>query len=303
MLVYDRPRTRVQSFYYDYMQRHGRGARLFNEAHEICSDYEANYLMPVGILRELQPFQFIRPGDVSVMVGIHDGFIDLGLSAAFTASAVAGPEGRTCVIDCDPRNVHAVERYSEQNGLTNVESVHRGVWDQPGEREFLFFEDFSSSNTIMPVADKNMDSWEKRWGQERLEKKSRKVLVDVDTLDSIVEERGLTNKVNFLNLTLNGAELNAAMGAREIIDSQSLRAIGFPLRPNTFPLVEMLAEKGFNITVSDASTKAWDPEPFIYACAVSISESDLFAQGFHHAETVLDDSARLGFVIHEAGGR
>jgi hypothetical protein len=41
-----------------------------------------------------------------------------------------------------------------------------------------------------------------------------------------------------------------------------------------------LSENNFTITAADAPTKAWDQEPFLYACATRISTEEILYKGF-----------------------
>jgi FkbM family methyltransferase len=278
--LYMKPRTNVQRFYYNYLQKHGRGSFFLPEAHEFCSPYLANYELVSGMLRHIYPFSFLESGDIAVMVGSHDGFIELGLSQTCISSAIVGDTGLVQVIDCDPRNIQALQKYAIENKVNNVKALHRGVWSESGDMEFLFFSDFSSSNTIMSVAETKMEMWKNRWGNDRLENSTYRETVRVDTIDNILKETDLFGEIDFLNLTLNGAEIPAIKGAMDTISSSRLRAISFPLQSETAEACRILSENNFTITAADAPTKAWDQEPFLYACATRISTEEILYKGF-----------------------
>ena len=277
-LFYHQPRTAIQSVYYDFHVRNGRGACMFPFIDEPHLHYLARYVLMNEFHRRLHPFTFLEPGDTAVMVGVHDGFIELGYSTLFIMSAIVGPRGHVYAIDPDERNIRAIEQYCRKNNVENITTIQQGVWSEKATLEFTFFRDFSSSNEVRTLFDGQRDTCEQLWGAQRIERESYTQAVEVDTLDAIIE-RSVGEAVDFLNVTINGAEGAAITGASRLIQRPSLK-IAFPLQRLDDPLYKTLADAGFRIAVADAPTKAWDETQFLYGCATRDSSNSLRERGF-----------------------
>ena len=97
------------------------------------------------------------------------------------------------------RACHALlSRNMAHNGISNVTTLHRAVWDS--ETELDLQSDFAQANSLVAEVHKGATV-------ER---------VKTITIDGIVEKYGL-NKLDMLSLTLNGAEVEAIKGAERTL--------------------------------------------------------------------------------------
>jgi len=277
-MFYYQQRTPVQSAYY-----------VFHIA------ALAKYLLMNEFHRRLHPYSFIKPGDKVVTVGVHDGFIDMGLSSLFIASAIVGPQGHVWAIDPDERNIEAIESFAAANGVANVTAIRTGVWSERTSLEFVFFRDFSSSNEVRSVFEASRRACRELWGDERIERETYTRNVDVDTLDHIVSGH-IGESIDFLNLTINGAEAEALAGAEMLLRTERI-TVAFPVQKLSDPLYDQLRSFRFNFALADAPTKAWDRRQFLYACGTRLPEADLLERGFRPAEIAADPDDPFLFQV------
>ena len=285
-MIYYQPMTRQQELYYNFHRTNGRGASMLPFVDSRDQHYLAHYDFLTGFHRHLHPFSFLKPGYNVAIVGVHDGFIELGYSMPYITASLVGESGHVTVIDIDKRNIEAVKAYSaSQQNAPAINTIHKGIWDEKGEQEFLFFNDFTSSNMAVSAAESRIEKLERKWGSDRVDENTFREVIPVDRLDSIIEEYRIETPVNYLNVAVNGVELQVIRSAGALLDSEELEVITFPYRYTTFDVADFLTEKGFKIAVAEGNTKSWDDTPFHFACAVRCSEQELLARGFKPAET------------------
>ncbi len=276
-MFYYQQRTQLQRLYYDFHQQNGRGSSMLGFIAEPHLQYLARYQLLNSFHQDLHPFSFLKEGDKALMVGFHDGFIGLGYSTLFIMAALVGPEGHVWGIDPDERNIKAAAEFIELSGIKNVTLVQKGVWKEKGKLDFTFYTDYSSSNTIADLHETNLEAETVIWGKDRIRQQSGKVRVEVDTIDNIAGEF-VGGELDFINLTINGAEPEAIEGADKYLDRPGV-SVAFPINDPAHPVFGRLEKRGFRIAVADAPTKAWDDAQFLYACATRVEEAELENRG------------------------
>lgn len=130
-----------------------------------------------------------EPGDVVIDCGGYDGF------ESFLFASLVGASGQVHVMDMNeyPRYFKHTELNPE---LAKIIAKHKvAVWSTSGET--LYFEDNGPSSKLVG-------------------KTKKTIAIPTITLDDLVKSKGL-NRVNFLKMDIEGAELNALLGAEETI--------------------------------------------------------------------------------------
>ncbi|MGD2124851.1 MAG: FkbM family methyltransferase [Desulfobacteraceae bacterium] len=306
MVFYFQSRTRIADLYYHFWQKYGREASFFPFISKEKDHYLAHYVLPREWHRHLQPFQFLKEGDHVIQVGFHDQYIYNGISHPLIISGIIGESGHVLSIDPDKTNTEAMNRYKDICQINNISVLETGVWNEKATLEFLLFDDYTSSNTIADVFSGFRDGAERRWGKKRLEEKSTVRSIEVETLDSILENKISISRVDFVNITVNGAEPYVLEGAKKTLETNDDIKIAFPLANVSPATLDDLNAMGFLIALADAPHRPWEKKQFLFACAVREDPDFLFSHGFHQvsvrAISTLSDDGVGGFVIEDPNG-
>lgn len=143
----------------------------------------------------------IRSGESCIIAGIYSE------STIKAFSQAAGSGGRVVVVEANPANVERLE--TACGSLQNVKIINKAIWREKGEMDFL-----------MSIQEKDqgynrLASDELQEFPEHMDDKPQTVKVPTDTLGNIASEFGIS-KLAHINLTINGAELQAMEGMADI---------------------------------------------------------------------------------------
>ncbi len=140
----------------------------------------------------------VKPGDVVLDVGAGFGTETLPLSK------MVGASGRIIAIEAFPSTFTMLKRVCELNDLRNVTLVHAAVMD---------------SNEPVKMSDVGADSYlENKIGSHGIE-------VPAVTIPDLVAEMKL-DRIDFLKMNIEGAELPALRGAKDVLSLVQHAAIG-----------------------------------------------------------------------------
>ncbi len=155
------------------------------------------------------------PGGVIVEAGAY-----IGLKAIRFADIV-GPTGKVVAIEMMPDNAMMMDRNVQANGLEDsLSTVHCGLWNEPGEVT-------ATSKAYQQNSLVELDG----------RKYPNKVTVKTDTLDNIFDRLNVET-VDFLNMQINGAELEAVEGLKRRINDVRLLRIASYYKRNGEPTVD-----------------------------------------------------------------
>lgn len=233
--------------------------------------YESQYSRLAGFWRKLHPWQFLNEGDTAIQVGFNTYLVEKGLSQALIMSAIAE---HTVAIDPDPTNINNMRKYCREHQV-GMEIIERAVWDKDEELKFQFFDE-TQRNTAKPIIELFGGKWEKRAPSQ-----GREVTVWGQTLDEIVGDM----KVDFINLTVNGAEKQALDGMQGVLEQSPTISIALKSKDNwsfdiRLPVLDELISRGYKIALANADPVPTSKEPFLFACAVKRDHEDLERMGF-----------------------
>ncbi len=179
-------------------------------------------------------------GGVIVEAGAYIGF------KAIRFADMVGPTGKVFAIEMIPDNAELMDRNVRANRLENVvTTVCSGLWDEPGEFTAIYKN--YQQNSLVHLDDREY---------------ANQMTVKTDTLDNILD-RVNVDRIDFLNMQINGAELEALRGLkRRINDVKLLRIASYYKRqgkPTVDACCKILDELG--CVVLNRS-----PAGSIYAC-------------------------------------
>jgi FkbM family methyltransferase len=161
----------------------------------------------------------VRPGDVVADAGAHVG----ALTTLF--STFVGPQG--CVHAFEPgrwafRRLRAVTR---AGGMSNTRLHHMAVTDHVGDDDLVLYDEAHQSwNGLRPRPLANYGIDVRPVGRQS---------VPVITLDAFAAQHGIA-RFDLVKLDVEGAELQALRGARQLLVDQRIGCVVFEVGQTTF---------------------------------------------------------------------
>jgi len=180
----------------------------------------------------------MKSGDIVVDIGAHIGLFSL------RAAKKVGSRGRVIAIEPAPQNIYFLRKNIAANSLSNVLIVEKGVW---------------SKRCLLPLYVHECSG-----NSSLLSQSNRRVWVEVDELDRILEDLGVRT-VNFVKMDIEGAEIEALKGARRTLGLRHIKLAiaAYHVRPDgrkTSQFVRRyLVSRGFSVRVGSRQ------QPIVYA--------------------------------------
>jgi len=248
-MIFIQDRSNIQSEYYK---------RSRNSIHKAIPNAKDYY-------KHIFPLQFINEGDVVVQCGFHNKLISWGVSQAIIMSHLVGEYGTVLAVDAVPKNIKKLCEYIKENNISNTIIAEHVVWSKDEKIDFIQFD--TNQNIAKPVLGKIKGSMHSEGSG------GKPKLVDALSLDTIVN-RYCNKKIDFINLTINGAEEDVLKGSEKIIENNENVKISIALKTNKNwlyqtrkPVIDRLIDMGYHIIVADAPPLPWG-DTFLFACAV-----------------------------------
>ncbi|MBN1359632.1 MAG: FkbM family methyltransferase [Sedimentisphaerales bacterium] len=207
----------------------------WRRSHRYVSGYWLGiYELPIQecLTREL------RPGDVFYDIGANGGFLTL------LGSKCVGPEGRVFSFEPLPENIRSIRSQLELNATENCAIVEAAVSDRQSTIAFCGGKDTSTAHIV---------------GTKEAEDGAVVLSVDTTSLDDFVQRAA---KPDFIKMDVEGAELLALKGARQLLESDRpprmlIEFHGEQLKQDSCAL---LCEYGYSFHSLDGRTCGGIPE-------------------------------------------
>jgi FkbM family methyltransferase len=135
----------------------------------------------------------VLPGEYCLLAGIFNS------STVHSFSSTVGQSGRVVVAEANPKNVERMK--GELAELSNIRLLANAIWNAQGTMDFIASDGDESGYDRL--ASDELNEYPERMGLTALS-----VPVPTNTIDHLVEEH-LDGRVDHINLTINGAELQA----------------------------------------------------------------------------------------------
>ncbi len=139
-----------------------------------------------------------KPGELIIDCGPFMGFGELHMSPLIE-------EGHIFAVEASSHCFAMLQKNLGENDISNVTAMHNGVWKDGGFLELNTA--YAQGNSLVEKIHNDELYGDEDKGTERVETKA---------VDQIVQENGLT-RVDMLSLTLNGAEIEALIGAHDTL--------------------------------------------------------------------------------------
>jgi len=202
--------------------------------------------------RVYERFFRVEEGDVVVDVGANVGVFTL------KAWKQAGQRGKVVSFEPESRNYKRLCRNIGINGCANVFPVNAAVSDFDGVADF-YIKDVSLQHTLLPRTTLSHDT------QTVTTRK-----VEARTLLSVLEELGM-NRIDFLKVDAEGAELEVLRGSEKLLSSKRIRKVSvatYHSREETGVISNFLRSLGYSVRVFQNEGLAHFRLEHTYGCPV-----------------------------------
>ena len=182
----------------------------------------------------------LRKGETVVQVGSTPEPEDEEGGEVLTMAQIVGKSGRVIAIEPEERNIAGLRKKLEEKSLKNVTLIPKGAWSRKGKLRFLLSPHALDHRIEMPevLHDNDLRPGNYQGFTE----------IEVDTIDNVLRDLGI-DKVDYVKITVNGAELEVLKGMEETL-KQDLRlwVKGHAIKdghPINSDIVSLLENKGF----------------------------------------------------------
>ncbi|MCB0668637.1 MAG: FkbM family methyltransferase [Saprospiraceae bacterium] len=196
----------VQQMIYRYLLGNDIKNRIRESAYNVAIDIAKRYLDPLSREHAYSSSKLtdIKEGDIIIEGGAY-----IGLYAMRLAEKV-GESGFVLAVEAIKENFEVMKENINANGVKNIKYVNMGIWNKRENLQYY-------------RSDKQAASYSK----SVLKSDPDTLIIEVDTLDSIIEKAGI-KKVDIVRLQTNGAELKGLEGMSQILATRPRLLIAAP---------------------------------------------------------------------------
>lgn len=134
----------------------------------------------------------LRKGDTVIDAGAYPG------DFAIYAAKKVGSEGRVIAFEPVPGNLKVLKKNIKLNKLKNIKIIEKGLWNKKTKKTLKVDRSHRGGNTILGTRDNP--------------KGEKEITAELASLDEIAEEDLNINKIDFIKMDIEGAELEALRG-------------------------------------------------------------------------------------------
>lgn len=188
----------------------------------------------------------IKRDEIVVDLGAHIGYYTLMMAK------LVGQNGKVFAFEPEPRNLKLLYKNIEVNSYKNIEVVPKAVSDIDGECTlFVGQESFGANKIFKP---KKTDT------QEFEEIKTRTI-----RLDDYFEELGFLKKISFIKMDIEGSEVRALQGMKNILEFNENLKIFTEINRDALEdnnsnfrnMLELLGKYNFKFYISNKKESEW----------------------------------------------
>tara|TARA_B100001540_G_C15816131_1_gene647575 strand:- start:6622 stop:7521 length:900 start_codon:yes stop_codon:yes gene_type:complete len=188
-----------------------QGHKMFLDKHDSL-DLSLN--QEYGVLETKIIKDEVKLGDNVIDLGAHIGYYTLLLAKSI------GSNGKVFAFEPEPSNFSILQKNISENNYTNVISEQKAVSDSNSKINFWIGQNSSGANRIYKPAKTNTQ-------------KFKLSTVDCIKLDDYFSKSEFFNKINFIKMDLEGAEYNALLGMRSLLENNTKISILTEFSPNS----------------------------------------------------------------------
>jgi FkbM family methyltransferase len=181
----------------------------------------------------------VKSGDAAVLVGVaHTTTME-----RFSRSI--GPKGRLVVIEAEESNASRLLKHARENLLARVSIVKKGAWKEKGQHCLLISPRDACHRLELPSVSHHVD----------LNGYTETRTIEVDTVDNILKDLGVSCPIGYVAITVNGIELQVLEGMEQTLPQvRRMFVIGRGrtnngVQPLNVIIAQYLEERGFRTQV------------------------------------------------------
>lgn len=207
-------------------------SKVTPELMQVLFDLHFRYVCSGGHPQNLKEGKYLKlnRGDVVFEIGAYIGH------HAMRMAEIVGETGRVAAVEAIPANFEYLRKNVELNELKNVTPINLAVWNAKG--------------TIAM----NMDENQKNSAVDDVVKAKHSADLPCDTIDNIYADMDL-DRVDFVRIQTNGAELEALKGMESILDKKPKILVAVPYK-NKERIQNLLDRRGYRTTYTGHSILA-----------------------------------------------
>jgi FkbM family methyltransferase len=154
------------------------------------------------IINSVPLYLAVNTGDTAIQVGTPN------VRTMMRYSRLVGASGKVVIVEADPENADDLKSHMADLPFQNVTIVCKGAWSEPGTMTLEKSDEYKGDHKIK-VDNVFVDN-------DLRTTFSNSVEIEVDTVDNILSELGVES-IDYLSITVNGAELEVLKGSKEVI--------------------------------------------------------------------------------------
>ncbi len=158
--------------------------------------------IPLVVGKNKNGMEYVKEDSIVIDVGAN-----LGIFSVFVSQYC--PKGHVYAFEPVPSLINLLEGFRRVSGTSNLEIVERALGDEVTSQEIIVYDDSAGVSTLSEAEHASRV-------EKGLVSGFRKEQVQITTLDTFVEERGL-DRVDFVKIDTEGYELKILEGAAETI--------------------------------------------------------------------------------------
>lgn len=255
--------TASQSMYYSMRSIAEKTFKMQPDLNDI---FEGEFLYPLEIFRDSIPFSVLKPACNVLHVGFDKTYFDKGLSHPLIETAIVGKNGMVHCIDPDIRNVEALNDFAKTHNLSQLKAHQGAVWNQNKDLKFAFDNNWGPMSGTLSIPEQN------EYSNRQLKKQVE--TIHAKKIDDIVPDLFGNQRLDFLAITVNGAEPQALEGALNTLENNPKLRISMALAFGHFSfkirkeLCNQLMTEGWNVIVANSLHDPWTSEEFLWCCII-----------------------------------
>lgn len=195
------------------------------------------------------PFSSVRKGDTVFQVGCISVNLYESVSHPLIYSSLVGETGKVYVFEPDEDGFNNLTAYCNKFNIKNIYPVKKALWDEKTVKTFVTYPKKTGANALSDARDN--DAYHKKLSENKKYSNVTPIetKLETSTIAIQMDELGI-DKVNHVNITTNGAEVEIIRGAGDRINNiDSFSFVFVEKRVIESDLIDFLEQHRFKVVL------------------------------------------------------